>query len=235
MRNALNLRAEPAGCLSGRDCRTVLTGCSLLPGGETRPVLMDNSAKGGDFWERKRICAVPPALTWALPSQLHSAVPEPLSHASVRMAPWACAVARETSRTYGIKGRAGGPGAHTGQPQVPALVSITRFHTHENPPRAKEKQLKVLKRRGKAQLPPRPCSQGSDCTNCPSSSQFQNPRPGLFATLSGEDKNLRHINACVFAFLQTVFHSHGSSISQSSAPMAQLGHTESHGVFSVQA
>lgn len=219
MRNALNLRAEPAVCLSGRDCRTVLTGCGLLPGGETRAVLMDNSAKGGDFWERKRICAVPPARTRALPSHLHSSVPEPLSHASVRMAPWACAVARGTSRTYGIQGRAGGPGAHTGQPQVSALVSITRFHTHGNPPRAKEKQLQVLKSRCEAQLPPRPCSQGSDCTNCPSSSQFQNPRPGLFATLSGEeDKNLRHTNACVSAFLQTDFHSHGSSISQASAP-----------------
>lgn len=123
---------------------------------------MDNSAKGGDFWERKRICAAPPAPMRALPSQLHSAAPGPLSHASVRMAPWARAVARGTSRTYGIKGRAGGPGAHTGQPRVSAPVSITRFHTQGNPPRAKEKHLQALKRRSKAQLPPRPCSQGSD-------------------------------------------------------------------------
>ena len=36
MRNTLNLKAEPAGCLCLADHQTVLTGCGLLPGREGR-------------------------------------------------------------------------------------------------------------------------------------------------------------------------------------------------------
>lgn len=101
---------------------------------------VDSSGKGGDFWERKRTCTVPPALTLALPRQLHSRAPGPLSHPSVRMVPWAWGGARGTGRIYGIKGRAGGPDATSGQPWVSALWSVPRFHAQENPQRDKEKQ-----------------------------------------------------------------------------------------------